>query len=404
MQGTEIHDPTKELAYSVKKGGLFILGKNYVHSVGHGIGDVLHHGSFLGGAVGASTIAGIATIGLSGLLSGALTQIDFLHRKETIKDMYKDELAARLNKPINLVDKNDLDVVAKDNKVIAQEMNQIKKQRAFGIGLSMMASMAVPAVVTFALPAVAGLLAGGAAITAAGGVMAAGSAALGSLGFGGAIISGLTALMSYTLVKEPLHHVADKLFNLDYKTTHDVIMGLKKQREFGKNVTPEQVLSVYVAANPELGQMIKQEYGAPFDQLSPEKKHIVAKDLNKIIPLERLANDINSGKINATELAFSVEGQLSGVQFGVPEAKPGMVEKFVDGCKKAFTFSKAKEESVPALGAVARHYDQNVMNQHTNGKPGHSHVKARGLKPKDPEKGYVEIVETQSDASLTLRQ
>ncbi len=43
-------------------------------------------------------------------------------------------------------------------------------------------------------------------------------------------------------------------------------------------------------------------------------KQKAADEIGKLVPLEQLTADINSGKVNVTELAFAVEGQISGVE------------------------------------------------------------------------------------------
>lgn len=313
--------------------------------------------------------------------------MDYVHRKDNIKEMYKEELAARLKKPVNKVTRDDLEILAKENKVLGEEMAQIKKQRTFGIGISFVASLAAAALVTFALPAVVGIITTG---TVAG-CMAAGTAALSSMGHGALIVKGLTAIVGYNAVKAPLHHAADAKFNLDYATTHDHIMALKKERMQGRAITAEQVMGVYVASNHELGQMIQREFGAPYDKLPQEKKQKVVAELSKFIPLEKMTQDINAGIINSTELAFAVDGQISGVQFGRPTEQKNAVEKFIDGCKKAFSPFKQQDVSGADIAAAAKAHEHKRHEEHANGQG-----QGKGRDPRQAKMTHVERLEVTS--------
>ncbi|NBO20316.1 MAG: hypothetical protein EBV03_14065, partial [Proteobacteria bacterium] len=240
-------------------------------TVAHEVAEAAAHSPLLGlsSMFGASTV-GLLTVGLSAGVSAALTQMDYVHRKDNIKEMYKEEIATRLKKPLNKVTRDDLETLAAENKTIAQEMSQIKKQRSFGVGISFLASMAAIAAVTFALPAIVSAVTGIATTTAA----------MASLGVvGGFVAKAATALVTYNLVKEPLHHAADQLFNLDYATTHDKIMGLKRQREAGLNVTPEQAFNGLIETEKKLRN--PQTRAQAFMQLAHEY-NIDIGDLTKV--------------------------------------------------------------------------------------------------------------------------
>lgn len=406
QSATEINEPTNELGYFAKRSVFFVAGKSVAHEVAHEATPLLGLGSMFGGSA-----VGLATIGLSAGVSAALTQMDYVHRKDNIKEMYKEEIAARLKKPTNHVTRGDLDTMAGENRVIAEEMKQIKKQRTFGVGISFLASLGALAAVTIALPAVVGLLAPAAAAAAATAGTSVVTAALGSVG--GFIATAATALVSYNIIKEPLHHAADQLFNLDYATTHDKIMSLKRTREQGRAISAEQVLDVYVSSNSQLAALIRHERGKTFERMSSEEKKQVAREMNELIPLERLAEEINSGKVNATELAFAVDGQISGVQRGRPKEELTIAEKFMRGLKQAFSPLKEREDlsrqqaRSDEIAMVARGHE-NV--KHT----GHSHpadeartrthVERLGRGKQDGNIAFVERLEQQSaEAGATVR-
>ncbi|MBY0406932.1 MAG: hypothetical protein K2Q01_04520, partial [Rickettsiales bacterium] len=316
----EAMDPVHELGYSVKRSGLYMLGKSTADSIGKVVAETIPQQMAGISASMAGTVGGVVMIGASAAVSATLTQMDYVHRKENIKDFYKEELAARLNKPLDKVTADDLYTLGKENRVIGEEMHQIRKQRNFGVGISFLASLAALAVVTFALPAVVALVAGAGTTVA-------------SLGVGGTLLKLGAALISYNIVKGPLHHVADKLFDLDYKTTHDHIVNLSKERQAGRAITQEQIVGVYAAASPNLDRAIKREHGKFYDELTEAQQAAVTKELSKQLPLEKLVNDVNSGRVNVTEIAFSVEGQMSGVDHTLSTQAPkkGLLTSLVKG-------------------------------------------------------------------------
>lgn len=397
---TEANDPTKELGYFVKRSGLYMAGKGAAEAVGETMAHNAAQGNLLGlsTALG-GTAAGLMTVGLAAGVSATLTQMDYIHRKDNIKDMYKDEIACRMQKPLKKVNLDDLDTLAKENRVVGEELKQIKKQRTFGVGLSFIASMAALSMVVLALPEIV------AAVTGA----ATGAIAMEGLGtVGGLLLKGLVGLVTYNAVKEPLHHLADKLFNLDYTTTHDHIVKLKKGRDAGLVITPDQVLSVFASAHPELDHMIKREYGAKFDGLDAEKRMQATRELSKVIPLEKLANDINSGSVNVTELAFAVEGQISGIQYGRPakEEKRGIITAIFKSIKSTLGFSRSEEHDAnhDRISTLAK--AETITETITENDPRHSnHAKQLGLKPRDPNMTRAEtITQNRADQEIVSRQ
>lgn len=386
--GTEAHDPTKEVVYVAKRSSLFMVGKSTAEATGETLREMAHNGQLLGISTSlGSTAAGLTTIGLAAGVSGLLCQMDYVHRKDNIKDMYIDELAVRLKKPKSQVTDKDLDTLAKENGVINEQMKQISKQRTYGMGISFLASMAALAVVTLALPAILP------AIGVTGG--------LASLGWGGALaVKAITGLLTYNIVKGPLHHIADKVAHLDYTTTHDKITKLCKERENGKAITREQVLSIYVSANPVLDQMIEREYGGKFDSLPPQKKTQVASELNKILPLDKMALDINTRKVNVTELAFCVQGEISGIQHGRPEDEPekGFFGSIIDGLKNAIGIKSHKpmETTYDRISALAN-AESTTTRSKADKNGTHSHVKSRGLEARNTDMTNVERLDQRGE-------
>jgi hypothetical protein len=384
-----INDPTKELGYVAQRSGLFVVGKQSAEAVGesiaHGLKNSISAESFntistLGGAF-SSSLATLATIGVAGAVSAALTEMDHIHRKENLKDMYKEELSTKLKKPIDTILRSDLNHLAETNSVIDEELARNRKQRNFGVALSLIASMASLAVITVAMP----LVLPEAAIVA-----------------GGFLLKAAVGLASYHLVKNPLHAVADKLFNIDEKTTNDYIVNIKQDRAQGKIISREQVLSVFVSAHPEVDKYIVAQYGKHFDDLSVDDKKKATQELNNFIPLDKLTLEINAGKVNVSELAFAVEGQISGVNHEkfIPDApKPGLVMSMISGVghmlgiKTKHEHEKDHEFTVKAIA----HATSSVLH-------GHGNHQANATAKVDAHKTHVEHLEQSraNDASMTM--
>ncbi len=332
-----INDPTKEIGYFAKRSGLFAVGKQTAEAAGHSFAGTFEAtagsqaasiGSSAAGYVGSSAVAfkglgGIVTIGLAATVSAVLTQMDYIHRKDNLKDLYKEELSHKLHKPAKKLTRDDLDEASKSNHVIDEEMHRNRKQRNYGIALSFMASMASLAVVMIVLPEV---------LTLAFGAIAAEAAVA---GIGGFFLKAAVGLVTYHAVKDPLHWVADKLFGIDERTTNDLIVNIKRDREAGKIISREQIMAVFVASNPELDKYIVSEYGKHFDDLPLGAKQKATQELSHMLPLDKLTLEINSGKVNVSELAFAVEGQASGVSHTVAqpheERRPGLLVKMLAG-------------------------------------------------------------------------
>ena len=120
-------------------------------------------------------------------------------------------------------------------------------------------------------------------------------------------------------------------------------------------------MSVFAAANPELGRYIVAEYGKHFDDLTLADKQQATNILGRFMPIDRLVLDINSGKVNVSELAFAVEGQISGVNHDtfIPEKpKLGLLGVMLAGVGNMLGLHSHKkhhhhEVSVSAIAQVA---------------------------------------------------
>lgn len=364
----------EEVAYSVRRSGIYVAGKEAALGAGGSVGESV--GVAVGTAIG-DTLAGFTVVGLIAALSAGLSQMDFLHTKNTLKNLYREEVSAKLGKPVSRLSKEDFDALADENPVLNEEMTKARRQRSFGIGMSFIASLASLAVVMTVAPAAFGAL----ATTV--------FAGLPELVLHTAV-QGLIGLTTYQAVKKPLHWVADKLFDLDKKTAHDRITEISQQRAAGKAVTPEQVLSVYTSANPQLDRFIEVEYGRPFEAMTAVDRKKAAIDIGRLVPLERLAQDITGGRLKPTALALATEGDdvgaLEQVLAQQPE-KPGFLRSMWQKMRNA------KPETQEITTVTAEPLPGGVAVEYASEKPGRSFVERTGISRSDTPMGHVERLE-----------
>jgi len=406
MAKIDINELGSELRYQAKRGGVQMVSKTIAHQIEHPLGhflgeavkDVLRQDTILGiGAMAPAlgeSVPMLFALGLTAAISAGLTQMDYYHTRKKITDVYKEELAAKLKKPVNKVSANDLDTLAKENHTFSEELHKAKRQRNYGIGLSFVASMASLAVVTLLLPAVIGM----AGLAPLAQPMLSGIGGWGLAEWGALAVKAVVGLFAYSAAKTPLHWIGDKLFDLEEKTTHDLIVSIKRDREAGKIISREQVLSVFADANPALNMLIVSEYGERFEKLDLAAKQKATEELSKIVPLNQLTDDINSGKVNVGELAFAVEGKISGVEHkeGAPRyEKRGMWAKI----RGALSFKPHPKVEVVSVSVQS---PEAVAVAYAEEKSG-SFVKRLGLTKTDVSLGYVERLDQQA-ANTPLSQ
>jgi len=317
---SDVYDVRDELGYQAKRSSLSIL----IRRTGDFVGPIIESsaqlvstiisgtvGGFLQGIVGSEiaanlgaftgavggSIAGIATISLSAAIGGSFAQMDYYHQKNNIKNLYKDELAKKLHKPVDQVTIEDMETLAKTNHTIDEELSRARKQRNFAIPVAIITTLASFAAVTWALPAVL------AAISAP------------PLAWGvGLALKLAVSFATFFAAKVPLEAIGNKMFGLKDETANDRIMEIKFDHAKGNTITPAQVLSVFAKSNPQLDQFIVKEYGKHYEDLSVDVQQQAVQNVSSMVPLERFAHEINNGTINPMELAFVTEERISSLE------------------------------------------------------------------------------------------
>jgi hypothetical protein len=329
--------------------------------------------------------ATLATLGMGASISAALTQMEFRHKKKKIIKLFGEELSAKFDKPVDALSDRDLTDIAlgntkkgiEKNGTIAEELKKSTRQRNWGVVFSVAATLASLAVVLsiVQLPT-----------------------SIEHIPFADFVIKGAAGLLTYNAVKQPLHWLGEKLFNLDEDTTHDRILSMQHDREAGRQITREQILSVYASANRQLDRAVMREYGDHYDELTIEDKQKAAVELGKLIPLDNLADAVNTGKINVTELAFTVEGQMSGVEIKpgsdeMPRQKASIIDALLSKIRSAMGRGEepAVIEVVEVPGAGPAGESATVAVAYSN--PPSNFVERMGLAPVEPALGHVKQLE-----------
>jgi hypothetical protein len=320
------HFLAKNTGMAVAKGSLSVLnGGTLTHGAGglvHGVNQLGTGVGLTGGAAAVGGLGGMLVMGAMGVISAVVAQMDYRHGIHKMRELYKHEIAHKLDKPVKSVTDEDLYLLAEGDKekgiepntILAKEISQKRTDRVISIALSAAASMA-----TFGIMAAVGSLVAATLPVAA--------PIAGALGLSVAVVAPVVALVAETLIgvgvynaiKEPLHWATRKAFKLDDNTTHDRIERLNNVLATGRSISQQQVLDVFISADKELDKYITNEYGKSFNRMSNREQQRVAEDLGKQVPLADLTDRINSGKYDIGELAFAAEGKASG--FTIPTAQ-----------------------------------------------------------------------------------
>ncbi|MDE3059404.1 MAG: hypothetical protein KGJ06_00145 [Pseudomonadota bacterium] len=375
MLGMNLNDATVNLGYQARRGGIYAVAKPLLHSVSDVVAQPLQEvvapaapGIMKGIGASATMLPGagmLLTMGLTAGLSAGLTQMDYNKRIAHLRDsIYARELSSKLGKPADQITADDVESVK--SKVISEHVGKLKRQRNFGVALSFIASMAGLALVGLTL---------GFAHEPMWHSMEA---------LGGGLLRGAVGLMAYLTVKQPIHWVAEKTLGLEKETAHDRIETLKRNHEAGKIISPEEIAAVYTKVHPELDHVVLSEFGAHFDKLNLADRQKATMRLAEILPLAQLTQDINSGKVNVTELAFAVEGQASGINnhLNPQPQKQGFVRAALNKLRRVsgrpeITPGMQAAEAIQSAQAIA----QPILQE--QGRPAHSFVQQLGLKPRE---------------------
>lgn len=291
----------------------------------------------MGGATALGTTAGsLILLGGFGAVSAISNQLEYLAEREELANFYREELAAKNHKHQNQVRDGDLSAAEKNNSVIKEAVGRERSFRNVGIAASFIASIAVYALIH------AGL---GVHIPFELSVPFAAKVAV--------------SVASYLAIKSPLMKAGAALLGLNKETTHELIENIARDREQGKAITREQVVEVFVSGNKQIGGYVRQKFGRDYEELSLVDKVKLAAELANVIPVDKMVHNINLGTTNASELAYTVQGDVSGALPKAPERKkaPTMYQQFADRCSQMVysvtgMFGAEKASPVAVISAI----------------------------------------------------
>lgn len=330
----------------------------------------------LGFAAENDSLFNMFMFGSFGAVSALANQIEYLDERHEIAHFYREELAAKHQKEAGHVNDRDLSDAEKTNGVIRQAVNKERNFRNIGIVASFVASVAV-----FALM----------------GLVAHDIHMAFSLAFAAKVAVGG---MCYLAIKSPLSKAGAALLGIDKDNTHDLIEHLARDREHGKAITREQVVEVFISGNKQLTQHIEQSFGRPYAQLELAEKVRVSAELATKLPIDKITHNINLGTTKASELAYTVEGDISGVLPKRPERRHdhSAFAQLSERCKQMMhslggMFHAEKAHSVAAVEVAhtmpkkLEPAPESPVEEFNNGP---SFVERLGRAPAAADKGYVD--------------
>ena len=283
-------------------------------SAGNAVGNLgakhFAHTAIEGAAGAAAGVASAIGMGVAAAASVIINQSAYQRKIASLRTMYADEISAQTGKAKSELKDKDLFSVAKGesergipaNKAIAEELKKLSKRRNVGILVTAASILGTLAIIA-AIPALSGLAVGSGA--AAGGITLASAGTFALRAFIGFSI--------HRVIETPIKNIGKKLFDLNDTTTHERISELAKEHKKGKVLGREQVLAVFISANKDLGQFVISNYGKQYDKLSVQEKCVVADAMEQYVPSKHITENLNSGAVKVSELAFMVEGKHSGV-------------------------------------------------------------------------------------------
>lgn len=288
-----------------------------LHSVDAvGAGHAAHAVHSLGQAV-ANSMSGLLGIAAGTGLSAYVNHLVHGHHEKTVTDEFRPELAAITGKPETEVNVSDLYNVARSNPSLDEDLDRNRGMRNLRTASTLIGStvafVAVVAAVSF-FPPMAAL---GAAAASAG-IFS--GAALGFIGASMALSYGVMHTVGRGFSK-----IGQKLLGYNKPNVSDHVAGLDKLVEEGKNVSPEKVMGVFVAASPQMQNQIENTFGTSYDKLATPQQLEAERVFGNHLPLEGLSAAINNGQMSARELIFTVHGQASGaypVTMAQPQPQP----------------------------------------------------------------------------------
>lgn len=227
----------------------------------------------------AKSFLGWLGIPIASALIVAMDVWDYMFKKEKIVSEYEKEIAYKLNKRPEAVTRKDLDTVAQENPTLGEALKRIKRKRDLDITTNIACTIGSFFLVA-AIASPIGLAVGGGIATAL---------LIGSIGFAGFLTG---------------KYILDKI--------GDHMLGLHEPSI--RKVEREPILQEKLSVPSQVTYLQQLQHNRK--DISPQQIAILYQTAQSPLTLaeaETIAEKLNDGKIDATELAFTVYGQKSGV-------------------------------------------------------------------------------------------
>lgn len=329
-------DVFEDLGYNSRKWAKHVLGKAGIKGAAElAVGAIAGSEGFNWAVVGVAAPVAAA-------LSASLVQGDHLHRRASLLNEYRNEIASWLNKqdggnrkPGELRDA-DLDLAGfgdrkrgiNGNPVLRESLEQSAKERNWGVAISAISTVLSTVVV--------------------GGMLHQPMEGLNLLTK--SLIGGAVGFAMYMPISTAIHWVAETMFGLEKVTVNDRIKDMSRVRGQGKEVSQGQVFEAFLQAHPEMNRMIRAGFGKRFAKLSEQDKQKVMAVVGPQLNLAQITDDINHDRMRPEELAFKLYEQQSGVTLGAV-ARPHRQSMGQTWAKMFSLFThhaQPKEQAAPA--------------------------------------------------------
>lgn len=253
-------------------------------------------------ALGVGIIIPALVVTLGGV---ALNIFSRLTRQAIYEDqmvaLYRDDIAAELDKAPADITRADLKEAAKSNEVLEQALERQKSKTRISIGTAILS-----AATTFGLVYFFGA-AGGLHQWAVGHLGPIFGSITNLVGIG--TVSGITGLVLH----DGLSTAIGQHTGVRKAAAHDMILGIQAELQRGRGVSATQVYAVLVAGDAALDSQIAKEFGHRYLQLRPAQQREVLARVGVAETMQQLADDINHGQTSPGHLAYLI-GETSHLQ------------------------------------------------------------------------------------------
>ena len=309
------------------------------------------------------------------------------YREKRILNQYKDEISAVMGVEPDQVSVAQLRQVARGNPRLGIEPNPVLNE-ALGVndrlrnhdlwarGLSVVATGLM--LLSLSSGNLAGIGEVFGAVKDTVGTSLGFAAAGGALQFGGIVLAG--GLLSGVL-NLAFRHVIREFGGNDIRTAQSLIQDIAVDVKRGHTITPERVLEVYVAVNPEAAAAIKEKFGVAYGDLPSDVQQQLVAESGKQGELRQLAKDITARQVQPEELAFAAVGSASGVP-RLAETPPTYKEEMLEKMRAQVKGISARHNGEAAETQKDMHA-HHFMPLHATGKLSAiaDHTPLPGLKP-----------------------